>query len=179
VGELFVNGSSYGDERRLPLRPPALLLLGPVPLAWAVCVAGVVAGPLLVADGRWLVGVPVTLAGLALAAGAARALHGLARRWLVLVPAGLVVHDPLTLVEPVLCTRRLVARLHAAPADTTALDLTAGARGLALQVDLTEAVPAARRQPAGEPVELVSFLVAPSRPGETLRAAGGRRLPVG
>ena len=34
-GEAFVDGSSYGDERRMPLRPPVAVLAGPVPLAWA------------------------------------------------------------------------------------------------------------------------------------------------
>jgi hypothetical protein len=177
VGDLFVNGSSYGEERRLPLRPPAPLLLGPIPLAWAACVAGAVTGPLLLAAGQWVVGAVVTLAGAAATVGAARALHGLARRWLVLVPAGLVVHDPLTLAEPALCTRRLVRRLGPAPAGTDATDLTAGALGLALQVDLAEPLPATRTRPA-ETLELTSFLVAPSRPGEVLRAARARRLPV-
>jgi len=40
VGDAFVNGSSYGDERRLPLRAPGVLLLGPIELTWAVVVAG-------------------------------------------------------------------------------------------------------------------------------------------
>jgi hypothetical protein len=32
VGDRMVNGSSYGDERRMPLRPPGVLLLGPFEL---------------------------------------------------------------------------------------------------------------------------------------------------
>ena len=38
TGDHLVNGSSYGDERRMLLRVPAPLLLGPVPLAWAATV---------------------------------------------------------------------------------------------------------------------------------------------
>ncbi|HVN51983.1 MAG TPA: hypothetical protein VMT43_11145, partial [Acidimicrobiales bacterium] len=38
TGAAFVNGSAYGLERRLPLRAPGPLLLGPVELAWAVTV---------------------------------------------------------------------------------------------------------------------------------------------
>ena len=50
TGDAFVNGSAYGPERRMALRPtvPALLL---APLAWAVGVAGLAAGPLLLAAG--------------------------------------------------------------------------------------------------------------------------------
>jgi hypothetical protein len=177
VGDLFVNGSSYGAERRLPLRPPGALLAGPVPLAWAVCVAGATAGPLLLAAGHWVPGGAATALGLPASAATARALHGLARRWLVFGPAGFGGHDPLTLTEPVLCTRRTVQRIGPAAAGTDATDLTAGALGLALQVDLSEPVDASRRSPAGT-VELSSFLVAPSRPGVVLREARQRRLRV-
>jgi hypothetical protein len=178
VGDVFVNGSSYGDERRFPMRPPAALLAGPVPLAWAVTVAGVVTGPLLLAAGNTVAGIAALVVGLPAAAAAARALHGLSRRWLVFVPAGFVVHDPLTLAEPVLCTRHSVSRVAPALAGSDAVDLTAGARGLAVQVDLSEPAPAARRSPAGS-VELTSFLVSPTRPGAVLREARRRRLPVG
>ncbi|HET6952160.1 MAG TPA: hypothetical protein VFI47_17395, partial [Acidimicrobiales bacterium] len=40
TAEIFVDGSSYGDERRMPLRTPAPLLAGPVELAWLAVVAG-------------------------------------------------------------------------------------------------------------------------------------------
>ena len=63
TGAVFVNGSAYGDERRLPLRPPAALLLGPLELAWAVCVIGTVAGPLLLAAGSWIVGALALVVG--------------------------------------------------------------------------------------------------------------------
>ncbi|HEX6236641.1 MAG TPA: hypothetical protein VFZ68_05580, partial [Acidimicrobiales bacterium] len=134
VGEVFVDGSSYGDERRMPLRAPGPLLLGPVEVAWCVAAAGIAAGPLLLAAERWVAG------GVALAAGppaawlAVRALHTLARRWVVFVPAGLVVHDPLALVNAMLVRREALRSLGPAPADTNALDLTRGALGLALEI---------------------------------------------
>lgn len=180
---VFVDGSSYGDERRLPLRPPAALLLGPVELAWAVLVAGAVTGPLLLAAGRWVAG------GLALAAGApaavlaARSLHNLARRWVVFVPAGLVVHDPLTLVDPVLLHRRLVRSLGPAPVPPgEELDLTGGAAGVHLLVDLAEPVELTLVRPgrrAGEAATAAAVRVAPTRPGAVLDEAARRRLPVG
>ena len=187
TGAVFVNGSAYGDERRLPLRPPLALLLGPVELAWLVCVVGAAAGPLLLAAGSWVVG------GVALAIGwpaawfAARALHGLSDRWVVFVPAGFVVHDLMALTDPLLLPRRLVTSLGPALADTRSADFTLGSAGLALQVDLIEPVeitPVPRRtspgqRPKPEPARVDSLLFAPTRPGAVLREARRRRLPVG
>ncbi len=86
---------------------------------------------LLLAGGRWVVGGIVAVVGCFAAAVAGRALHGLARRWLVVVPAGLVIHDPL-LAWPTRCcssVRRSLA-LGPAPAEADdALDLTSGASG--------------------------------------------------
>ncbi len=181
TADRFVDGSSYGDERRFPLRPPGPLLLGPIELAWAATVAGVVTGPLLLAAGATVAGIAALVVGLPVAAVAARALHALSRRWLVLVPAGVVVHDLLVLRDPSLLLRRQVRSLGPAPADTTATDLTANALGLALEVRLTEPVEIAPAGRFGLPSELTavtSVLVSPTRPGAVVRAAADRRLAV-
>lgn len=179
TAEVFVDGSSYGDERRLPLKVPAALLAGPAELAWAAVVAGVAAGPLLLAARQWAAGAAALVLGVVLARWGVRVLHVLSRRWLVFVPAGVVVHDPLTLVDPVLLRRGTVAALRPAPADTAALDLTAGAAGLAVEVRLTEAVSlltvAPRRRPA-ELQEVTALLVTPARPGRVIAEARRRRL---
>lgn len=187
TGAVFVNGSAYGDERRLPLRPPVALLIGPIELAWVVCVAGAVAGPLLLAAGSWIVGAAVLVVGWPAAWFAARALHGLAQRWVVFVPAGFVVHDLMALTDPLLLPRRLVTALGPALADTRSADFTLGSAGLALQVDLAEPVevtPVPRRtapgqRPKPQPARVDSLLFAPTRPGAVLREARRRRLPVG
>jgi hypothetical protein len=183
VGEWFVNGSSYGDERRLPLRPPAALLLGPVELAWALTALPLPAGALLLAAGSWVAGGILVAVGAATAWWGARALHRLARRWAVFVPAGITVVDDLALAEPVLFRREAVTRLGPAPADTAATDLTAGAAGLILQLDVVaplSVVPAApRRGAVTEPVEVTSVLIAAGRPGALLTHAESRRIAVG
>jgi len=183
TGEVFTNGSSYGDEMRLPLRVPTALVLGPVPLAWVAAVAGPIAGPLLLAAEQWTAGVVVLIVGLPLAALAVRALHGLARRWVVLVPAGLVLHDLHALVEPVLFPRRSIRRFGPAPADAAshALDLTQRALGLALELELADPTTVApRRGGQPQPVEAVDrILFTPSRPGALLTKAAERRIPVG
>lgn len=182
TGEAFVDGSSYGDERRLPLRVPAALLLGPVPVAALVAVAGPVAGPLLLAARAWVAGGLALAIGPPLALLAARALHGLARRWVVFVPAGMVLHDPASLADPVLFPRRLIARLAAAPAQppADAIDLTQGALGLALQLDLTEpldvAPRSASRRAEAEVRKVTTILFTPTRPGAVLAEARRRRI---
>ena len=181
VGWLFVNGSAYGDERRHLLRAPGALLLGPLPLAWAGLVAGVVAGPLLLASERWVAGVAATVVGAAVAVVVARALHGLTGRWAVLVPAGLVLRDHLAVLDPVLFRRTEVEVLRPAPADTDALDLTVGAPGLALELRLRDEVGLVRVVPGstGQPGRTARLLFTPTRPGAVLADARARRIPTG
>ncbi len=186
TGAVFVNGSAYGDERRMPLRPPAALLLGPVELAWLACVVGAVAGPMLLATGSWVLGAVALVVGWPAAWFAGRAMHGLADRWVVFVPAGFVVHDLMALTDALLLPRRLVTNVGPALADTRSVDFTLGAAGLPLQVDLAELVevtPVPRRtrpgqRPGPEPARIDSLLFAPTRPGAVLREARHRRLPV-
>jgi hypothetical protein len=180
TGEAFVAGSSYGDERRMPLRVPGPLLAGPLVLAWAVAAAGVAAGPLLLAARQWLVGALALAIGLPAAAVAVRSLHTLARRWLVFVPSGVIVHDPLALAEPVLLRRADVRSFGPAPADTTALDLTRGALGLALEVTVAPPVSLVLAAGGGggvsEATTAGALLISPTRPGAALVEARRRRL---
>jgi hypothetical protein len=176
--ETFVDGSSYGDERRLPLRVPAPLLVGPVEAVWALVAAGVTAGPLLLADRQWALGALVLAVGLPVAWWGLRTLHTLSRRWVVLVPGGMVLHDPLAIVDPVLVRRASVRSFGPAPADTDALDLTRGALGLALELRLSEPVPllVVRGRGSSESVSADHLLVTPARPGALLVEARRRRL---
>lgn len=190
--DAFVDGGSYGTERRWALRTPAPLLLGPVPLAWLVAVAGAAAGPVLLAAGHWTLGTVLLVVGWPLAAAAARALHTLSRRWVVLVPAGLVLHDPLA-GEALLFPRNTIARLGPAGAGADerpgiAQDRTGGALGLVLELDLVEPVSVpelsdrGRRRPEGPTaptVDVASLLFSPARPGAVLEAAASHRISVG
>jgi hypothetical protein len=178
VGDLFVNGSSYGDERRMALRPPAAVLAGPVVLAWMVVAGGLVAAPLLLAARAWVAGGLALVIGPPAAGLAARGLHGLARRWVVFVPAGIVLHDPLTLVEPVLFHRTTVTALGPAEVDTPATDLTQRAPGLVLELDLVEPVALGLVRPRNDPesVETAALLFTPTRPGAVLDEAERRRV---
>jgi hypothetical protein len=180
------NAVAYGDERRFPLRTPPALFLAPLPLARLVVVAGVVAGPLLLADGRVVAGIVALVVGLPLAVLAARALHGLSRRWMILVPAGVVVLDPLTLADPTLFVRQHVRSLRALTSGEGiadgALDLRLGATagGLTLTLDSdADLMRAARGRRGGQTVHAAVLLVAVVRRRQLLTEAAQRRVRVG
>lgn len=182
VGDRFAQGSAYGSEQRFLLRPPtALAALAPA--VWALVVSGAVAGPLLLAAGEVGVGAAILIAGWAVSAVGVRSLHGLSRRWIVFVPAGVVLHDPFGLADPVLFPRSTVRRLGPALSDATGLDITPGTAGLVLSITVNEPadlVPAGRRRgerPQAVPTDQVLFVA--TRPGAVLQAAAQRRFPVG
>lgn len=180
VSDAFVDGSSYGPERRFALRVPVGLLAGPVEVAWVAVAAPALAGPLLLAAGAWVPGAVLVAVGVAAGRPALRALHQLARRWVVFVPAGVVVHDPLALADPVLFPRRLVRALRPAEVgdDIGAVDLSRGAPGLALALELTDPAPVGliRGRAATEAVETNRLLFTPGRPGAVLTEARTRHL---
>jgi hypothetical protein len=178
VADAFVDGSSYGSERRFALRTP-LPVVALAVAAWMAVAAGAVAGPFLLATERWVAGAVLTVLGAAVVWFGVRSLHGLARRWLVLVPTGVVVHDPLGRPDSVMAPRPLIVRLGPAPAGSDGLDLTLGATGLALELETSEELPVTvreGRQLGTKPASRV--LVAVARPGAVLTEAEARRLPV-
>jgi hypothetical protein len=176
----LVDGGSYGPERRMALRAPAALRLGPLPLAMVVFSGATLAGPLLLAARNWAVGAPTALAGAAVAVVAARAVHGLSKRWLVLVPAGLVVHDRFVLTDPVLVPARQMAALGPALVGTDSDDLSGGAPGLVVDLALLVPVELSRRtgRTTWSTGEVSGLLVTPLRPGTFLAEAAKRGLPV-
>lgn len=182
VAEAFADGSSYGDERRLLLRTPTVLLVGPIPLVWAVGVGGPVAAALLLASEQWVLGVPVAAASAISTPAAVRSIHGLARRWVVFVPAGLVLHDLQALGEAVLFPRSSVTALQPAMGEPApgVLDLTRGTVGLALDLGLREPLAVLPRQGrrAVELVDVSGLRFVPARPGAVVDEARRRRIGV-
>ncbi len=185
VADDFVNGASYGDERRFSLRAPGTLVAGPIPVVWSFGVAGVAAGPLVAAgsDGDTaglLLAACVGIVGLGVGALALRSLHALNTRLIVFVPAGMTLVDPLALAEAVLFATNRVVRLAPALVDTTATDLSQKALGLALQIDLeaplTLVVRDARR--TASEVATASVVFTPGRAAAVLAAAEQRRITV-
>jgi hypothetical protein len=178
------NALAYGDEQRFPLRVPPALFFGPLPIARLLVATGVVAPVLLLADGEIGFGIAALLVGAAVVVLLSRSLASLSRRWAVLVPAGFVVVDPLTLADPVLFPREHVR--HLAPEAPAAvpdgvLDLRLGAGVGSLSVRFDEAIEltrASRGRHGGTSVTTDEIRVAVVRRDEMLRLAVGRRLPV-
>jgi len=180
-GRTWVQADAYGDEDRFPLRPPAAAGAAAL-VTWMVWAPCLVAGPVLLADGTWLPGVVCTVVAMAGIVLLGPRWDRLSQRWFVLVPAGIVVRDPVVLADTFPLRKNQISSLHLAAADTRAADLTGPASGYALEVVTSESVTTVfaftPAEPNGKAIHLSAFLVAPSRPGGALRAAAERGLPV-
>jgi hypothetical protein len=184
TGSTFVQASAYGDERRMLLRPPLGYLAASV-VAWAIWTAALLTAPLAWAASAWWLAGVTTVVVAAATWLLPRRWHQLSRRWLVAVPAGLVVHDPVVLGDTLMLPRAQVrsiglARLGAGATD--AADLTGPTPGLAVEIRLGETTTAvlARRpgETQGRAIRLHALLVAPSRPGAVLAEARYRGYPA-
>jgi len=181
--DALVDGSSYGPERRLALRTPAALAMLAA-LTWIVMLVGAIGAVLLLATEQWAAGIGGLIVGAAVVWFGGRSIHQLSRRWLVLVPTGLVIHDPLVMPEPQLFLRQTMARLGPAEGsvvtDVVTEDLSAAASGLIMSITLSEPVELLVREGSRgttlRPVDRVLF--APALPLVLLDEARQRRLPV-
>ena len=108
TGRRYVETDAYGDERRFPLRPPYGYLAATV-VTWAVSVAALMTAPLALAAGSIVLGVVAVVVAAAATWLFPRRWHQLSRRWLVVVPAGVVVHDPVVLADTLMLPQRLIA----------------------------------------------------------------------
>jgi hypothetical protein len=188
-GDRMINGSAYGSERRMALRPPAFVLLGPAQLAWLLVFAGLVVAPALVLAEHYIFAFFAAALGAAAVWAGGRILHQLARRWIVFVPAGFVIRDPMLLVDAVLLRRNEVAALGPALAEDGSggdrVDLSGGALGLALEVALKQPTPmttkerdeAKRLKPNN--IEVTNIVFTPTLPGALLSEARIRGLKIG
>jgi len=182
LGRRFAQGSAYGDETRFPLRPPGVLVAGPIPLFWLLAVVPSMVGPIALAARAWVPGVLLTAFGGWFSWVVGQRFHRLSRRWLVFVPAGLVVHDHVVLAETSMFASAALAGCELAPAGTEAFDLSAAAAGTAIEVRLATdgdkiVLAPTKDKPQGPAYHVRSFLVMPSRPGAALAEA--RRRGVG
>lgn len=172
-GHECVQASAYGDEQRFLLRAPAAFLL-PVAVAGVIWAAAALAAPLLLASRVWALGIPVAVVAVLLTWLLLPRFNTLSRRWLVIVPAGVVVHDQVVLAETLMMRRADVDTVGLALAGTEAADLTGPAAGNAVEVALREMATAllapTKAAPRGTAIHVRSFIVAPTRPGAALRA---------
>ena len=137
-GDVMVQGSAYGEETRFTLRTP-VPYWAPSVLAWALLSGGLIGGTLMVAAENYVVGAPALLVGLLLTITVPRRLHRLSRRWLVIVPAGIVVHDHLVLAETQMSMRSKILSITKVNESGETADFTGGILGPRIAVHLKEA----------------------------------------
>jgi len=100
----------------------------------------------------------------------------------LLVPGLRVFYDPVVLADTLMVKTDQILGLGLARTETEAADLTGPASGYAVQVDTSETVSTVfaftPQEPNGRAIHMTGFLIAPSRPGEALRCAAVRGLPI-
>ena len=178
-GSLHVQASAYGDEKRLLLRVPAAQI-APITVSYLLLAALVVA-TLFAAAGEvwWLAAVCLVLTVL-LFRVVVKSLHRFSRRWLVVVPAGVVVHDELLLAETFMVRTTAVTRVELSATSGEALNLTGDIAGvrrqLVLVVQLREAEKLAlspylaKMLGTLDALHVQSYAVAPTLAGHALAA---------
>ncbi len=173
VGQRWVQFAAYGSEQRFPLRPPLGFAL-PAVIVWLLSAAFLSYAVVSAERSQTTLAIVLGAIAAAFAGLGSTRWHLLSCRWLVLVPAGVVVHDPLVLMETAMWRSHVVSGAALAPAETEAADLTGPATGPALEISLrsseTVVLAAGRKTPEGRAIHLTAALIAPSRPGAALEA---------
>ena len=136
--DAMVQGGAYGDESRFALRTP-LPYVVPAVIAWLLYTAALIGGSLLLAAQQYIVGAVLVTIGILLSRTIPQRLHRLARRWLVLVPVGIVVHDHLVLHETIMAPSAKILSVARTSDVGEAADLTGGVFGERITIALTEA----------------------------------------
>jgi len=169
-GEVHAQAAAYGHERRHLLRPPVAVVL-PVALLWSLVA---VAATFAVYSESLVVAGIASAAGASVGTCALRRALVLARRWLVFVPAGIAVHDPLVLRDTFMVRSHDVRGLRIAAADTEAFDTTCVTWGEALELQLAHPHDVSLSQFGArigrtlDRLHVTALLVAPSRPSRAL-----------
>lgn len=174
IGAHFIQSSAYGDERRFPLRCPRPSLVVLI-LAWLIWFAATALGAMLLAAGSFfgVIFLAVAIAGFALLP---RRFHRYSRRWLVSVPAGLVIHDHVLLTETAMLPKRLITGVHAWSNGTTPddepFDLTGGACSTGVVIRLAEPetiiLAPTKDHPGGQAFHVRSARLCPTRVGRAI-----------
>lgn len=171
TGNSFVQLAAYGDERRYLLRCPPALLVVQV-LSWLVWLSFCFVAINLLASEMWVIGAITAAIALALAVVLPQRFHRFSRRWLVAVPAGIVIHDHVVLAETAMFMNNAVVRIGTETTRSDAADLSGKCPGLGLVIVLkdfdTIVLAATPKTPGGSAIHVKSMRVCPTRPGRAL-----------
>lgn len=169
-GTVHAQAAAYGHERRHLLRPP-MAVLAPLALVWLVVAA---LGAVAMRGEQLAVSLSTTTLFIALAVFMLRRALVLSRRWLVFVPAGIAVHDPLLLRDTFMVRNHDVRALRDAASNTEAFDVTGTTWGTSLELvlshphDVSLSPFGARLTGTLDRLHVTALMVAPSRPNIAL-----------
>lgn len=173
IGGIYVQASAYGDEKRFALRPP-VVLIAPVLLSVLIADLSILGLPMLVAARNWAVAI-IALIGFFISVKYLLArIHLLSRRWLVFVPAGIVVHDEIVLSINLMIRKQDLLQMQLARDNSAAADLSALTWGVPLELsfnkplDVSLTAIGAKHLKAVSAIHAQSVLIAASRPGSVL-----------
>ena len=178
-GLLHVQASAYGDEKRLLLRVPAAQI-APIAVSYIVMVAFPVVMLFAVSAEVWWLAALCLVPTVLIFRVVPKRLHRFSRRWLVVVPAGVVVHDELLLAETFMVRTTAVTRVELSATSGEALNLTGDIAGvrrhMVLIVQLREAEKLAlspylaKMLGTLDALHVQSYAVAPTLAGHALAA---------
>lgn len=173
IGSNFVQSSAYGDEFRVPLlpSPPFVIVLV---LGWLIWISSLVVGAIALTREAWVAGGILVTVGVVLGGILPRRFHRFSRRWLVVVPAGLVLHDHVVLAETAMFPRDSIRSIVVGRRDSEVADLSGRGRGTGVAVELldfaTVVLAPTPNQPGGSALHVKTWWVRPSRPGRAISA---------
>ena len=178
-GSLHVQASAYGDEKRLLLRVPAAQI-APIAVSYLVMVTFPVATLFALGGEVWWLAALCLVPTVLIFRVIPKRLHRFSRRWLVVVPAGVVVHDELLLAETFMVRTTAVTRVELNATSGEALNLTGDIAGvrrhMVLIVQLREAEKLAlspylaKMLGTLDALHVQSYAVAPTLAGHALAA---------
>lgn len=175
IGGIYVQASAYGDEKRFALRPP-VVLIAPVLLSVLIADLSILGLPMLVAAKNWAVAIIALIGFFISVKYLLPRIHLLSRRWLVFVPAGIVVHDEIVLSINLMIRKQDLLQMQLARDNSAAADLSALTWGVPLELsfnkplDVSLSAIGAKHLKAVSAIHAQSVLIAASRPGSVLNA---------
>lgn len=175
IGGIYVQASAYGDEKRFALRPP-VVLIAPVSLSVLLADLSILGLPMLVAAKNWAVAIIALIGFFISVKYLLPRIHLLSRRWLVFVPAGIVVHDEIVLSINLMIRKQDLLQMQLARDNSAAADLSALTWGVPLELsfnkplDVSLSAIGAKHLKAVSAIHAQSVLIAASRPGSVLNA---------
>jgi hypothetical protein len=175
IADSMVQGGAYGDETRFSLRTP-VPYMAPAAVAWLILCGSVLGGSCALAARQWIIGGLLLIIGAVLIRFVPRRLHRLSRRWLVLVPAGIVVHDHMVLAETLMVPRANIVSLAAVTEAGESADFSGGVLGMRIAVEqiapekVVLSAITAKMLKTTEGLHVKTFSIAPRRHAEALVA---------